>query len=175
MGKDLNYRLQSPYLQKLLESHQYQGNRNDCGPCTVTTIINALSGYNIDSQFVSKEMNNPVWRKWKLIIRRIPNNATFPWGLVDIFRINGFFAQWQFFFPINRLLSDLQSGSILIPFLISWHPFWAHMMTLVAWDNIDGWGFINTQFPNKTIFWLKRDEFQKLWNHSGHLIVILTP
>ena len=101
-------RIDSIYQASLLASLQYQGDSNDCGPYTIATVINALLKLQIDPSDLALEMARPVWRGIFLVIRRIPNWATFPWGMVDIFRVYGLKASWKLFTPIDYLIDKLK-------------------------------------------------------------------
>jgi hypothetical protein len=135
-------------------------------------VLNALCGLNIQGADLALQMNKPVWRGMRYVVRRIPNWATFPWGMVDIFRSQGLNARWQFFTPTRHLFEGLYSNRrVLMPVLGSWKPMWAHVMTLVAWDRHLGWGFANTQFEHHNISWVPDNIFQKQWRATGRLLV----
>ncbi|MCE1255615.1 MAG: hypothetical protein LWX83_18950 [Anaerolineae bacterium] len=68
----------------LLEQHQFQGFTNNCGPFCTAMVISFLTHSNIQGDFIANQMNVFNWKKWPPCIRRIPNSATFPWGIVNI-------------------------------------------------------------------------------------------
>jgi hypothetical protein len=107
------------------------------------------------------------------VVRRVPNWATFPWGMVDIFRSYGLNASWRFFSSTGTLIEGLLTGKILMPVTGSWRPLWAHVMTLVAWDPEEGWGFANTQFDHHDIHWLDNETFLKRWKAMGRLVIVI--
>lgn len=168
-------RLTSPYTSALLEGLQVQNKRNDCGPCTVATAIRALTGQEVEGLQISREMNRPAWRGPLPVIRRIPNWATFPWGMVDVFRRYGLQASWRPFASTERLLSLLEGGCVLLPIIGGWRPPWVHVMTLVEYEPRHGWGFVNTQRPERCIYWLEDSTFRRQWLAMGRLLVQVIP
>jgi hypothetical protein len=163
--------LMSPHRPALLASLQYQGSSNDCGPFTTATVLNFCKGLNINAAELAKEMNRPKWRGPILVIRRIPNWATFPWGIVDELRAHGLNAHWRFFSKAEDLHRGLERGDILMPVIGSWKPLWAHVMTLVIWDERLGWGFANTQRNDHAIDWFPDQRFQEQWKAMGRLLI----
>jgi len=163
--------VESPKKSVFLEALQWQGARNDCGPYTVATVINALTGTNIKAAELAKEMNRPAWRGPLFIVRRVPNWATFPWGMVDVFRQHGLPARWRAFRSEAYLRAALERGDVVMPILGEWRPLWAHVMTLVAWDNNQGWGFANTQYKHHNIDWWDADTVSKQWLNMGRMVV----
>ena len=79
----------SPHIDAILAALQHQGDSNDCGPYTTATILNALLDLNLDGSQLAQQMDKPVWRGPLIVIRRVPNWATFPWGIVDVMREHG--------------------------------------------------------------------------------------
>lgn len=163
--------IHSPRATKMLSALQYQGQSNDCGPYTTATVINALLDLNLDAAQLAREMERPAWRGPFLIIRRIPNWATFPWGMVDVFRSYGLSASWRFFEKPEYLQEQMTGNKILMPIIGSWKPLWAHVMTLVAWDAEKGWGFANTQYQHHEITWLDDSTFRRGWRSMANLLV----
>lgn len=166
-------KITSPINERILHSLQWQGRSNDCGPYTTTTVINALCGLDLKAEDLAQKMNRPVWRGPLFVIRRVPNWATFPWGMVDVLREYRLRAYWDIFVKTSTLLDMLESGYIVMPVLGSWKPVWAHVMTLVAYDPERGWGFANTQYNHQNISWIDNSTFQKQWRALGHLVVIV--
>jgi hypothetical protein len=161
----------SPHTSPLLASLQCQGQSNDCGPYTCATVINALLGLSLEAAELAQQMNRPRWRGAWFVVRRLPNWATFPWGIVDVLREHGLNASWRPFAKTAYLLEGLQQGYVLMPILGGWRPLWAHVMTLVAWDVEKGWGFANTQFAHHDIHWLSDVLFQGQWRAMAHLLI----
>jgi hypothetical protein len=166
----------SPHKDKILSALQYQGQRNDCGPFTTATVINALLGLNIDAIQLSNEMDKPVWRGAVYVVRRVPDWATFPWGMVDVFRSYGLSARWRLFARISFIKKALPEGKVLMPIIGEWRPSaWAHVMTLVGWDKEQGWGFANTQHNHHKVDWKPDEVVSKQWKAMGHLLVEVDP
>jgi hypothetical protein len=169
--------IQSPHTDILLQNLQYQGTSNDCGPYTTATVINALRGAHLTGDELAQQMNKPRWRGILPVIRRVPNWATFPWGMSDVFKDYGLQARWWFRVPVSYLRPAIAGGHLLMPISGEWRPKpWAHVMTLVAWDPEKGWGFANTQYSHHHISWQPDLDFQARWDHYGHLLVeIINP
>lgn len=163
--------IHSPLEAQLLASHQFQGNRNDCGAFTLAIVINALKGTQLRGEDLSTELNQPAWWGPLPIIRRIPNWAIFPWGMVDVFKSYKLPAHWRLFGRRDDLLTGLAEGKILMPITGSWSPLWAHVMTLVAWDPGQGWGFVNTQTAEIRIDWLLDHQFLQQWRNMVQIVV----
>ncbi len=164
--------VQSPHTEVILENLQFQGASNDCGPYSAATVICALSNEFVDGGALARQMNKPRRRGVLPIIRRVPNWATFPWGVADVLREYGFAARWRVRTPPEYLRPALANGHVLIPIIGEWRPkTWAHFMPLVAWDETRGWGFANPQNPEKTISWVPDDLFRRRWRNYGRLLV----
>ena len=163
--------LHSPHAESIVNALQCQGNRNDCAPYTVATIVSAFSGSIVDGSTLAEQMNKPVWRGIIPVIRRIPNWATFPWGMVDVLKDHGFSAHWGIRYTTDYLRMSVQKGNLPIPVIGSWRPLWGHVMTLVAWDESGYWGFANTQMNEKKIDWKTQDYFITHWNVYSRLCV----
>lgn len=170
-GSSNSIQITSPQLDILLSSLLYQGTSNDCGPYTAATIINALLGLNVEASILARDMDKPIWRGIFPKIRRIPRWATFPWGIVDVLNQYGLSASWQLMGKTQDILNHLPDGTIYLPILANWKPLWAHIMILVAFDSQQGWGFANTQYPNKQIFWLPNYTFESQWRNTIRMIV----
>lgn len=165
----------SPHIQPLLDELQYQGQRNDCAPFTIATVVNAFFQAGLSGEQLGQAMNRVRWRGIIPVVRRIPDWATFPWGMVDVFKDYGLEARWRFFASVDYLKTRLLDGYILMPIIVSWRPTWAHVMTLVAWDEQRGWGFANTQTRHSDIYWLEHDHFCQRWRNGAHLLVEIKP
>ena len=177
MGKDITKStafkspISSVHLQALLDALESQGSTNDCGPYATASIINGLLGEKINPATLAKEMSKPTWKGLFYSIRRIPNSATFPWGIVDIFRKYGFNARWKLFASQDEIIQILNTGGIVLPILGKWRPLEAHIMTLVAWDPDKGWGFANTQYNHHNVDWWDADTVRKQWRNMGRLLI----
>lgn len=161
----------SPRSAILLEKLQHQGMSNDCGAYTSATVLNSLLGLDIKGDDLANEMEKPVWRGLIYLVRKIPNSATLPWGMEDVFQSHGLKARWRFFSNEDYLREALPLEKIIMPIIGSWKPTWAHVMTLVAWDEAQGWGFANTQYPHHNIHWVDAEKFSSQWKAMARLMV----
>jgi hypothetical protein len=164
-------RVLSPYAPKLLLNLQCQGKSNNCGPYTTAVIVNSFRNTELEGDKLAEEMNNIAWRGILPIVRRLRNSATFPWGMVDVFLRHDLAASWSLFTSVNKLLASLNAGEILMPVIGTWKPLYAHVMTLIAWDEKEGFGFANTQYPTKEIYWMPAENFTRMWKNTGNLLV----
>lgn len=162
----------SPRSEKILEKLQYQGQSNDCGAYTSATVLNALLGLEIKGDDLANEMEKPVWRGPIYIVRKIPNSASLPWGMKDVFKSHGLKSNWRFLSNETYLKENLaDENKILMPIIGAWKPVWAHVMTLIAWDEEKGWGFANTQYQHHNTHWVAAQKFSQQWNAWGRLLV----
>lgn len=167
----MSQQILSPRSAILLERLQCQGQSNDCGAYTSATVLNALLGLELNGDLLANEMEKPVWRGLLYVVRKIPNNATLPWGMEDVFQSHGLKARWRFFSSETYLKESLPAEKVLMPIIGSWRPTWAHVMTLVAWDEEQGWGFANTQYPHHNIHWVPHQKFTQQWKNMAKLLV----
>ncbi|RPI34218.1 MAG: hypothetical protein EHM70_03550 [Chloroflexota bacterium] len=162
----------SPYTDAILAALQWQGARNDCGPFTVATVLNGLRNLRIEAVELARAMDKPVWRGPFPVVRRIPEWATFPWGIASVLRENGLRARWHFFGSRKLLRQSLDRGDVIMPVIGSWKPLWAHVMTMLAWDaGKKCWGFANTQTMDHTMYWLDDKTFTSQWRAMGNLLI----
>jgi len=165
------YTCQSRYASAILEALQCQGQANDCAPFTIATILDALHIETRKGAEIATEMNRVAWRGILPVIRRVPNWATFPWGMVNMFKQYGLKARWRFNATTSDLMSGLEQNRILMPIIASWKPLWAHVMTLIVYDEAQGWGFANTQNDDHKIHWVSNETFLRQWKASRNLLV----
>lgn len=161
----------SPYLHPLIHAHQYQGKTNDCGPYSTAIVLNALLGQRLDGRDLADRMNRPKWWLFIPVIRRIPNWATFPWGIVDIMRSFRLHAGWCMFTSAEVLLSGLANGDVVMPIIGGWKPLWAHTAILAAYHTTLGWGLVNPANRSKTLQWLPDGEFLPAWRALGRIMI----
>lgn len=162
----------SPHLPALLKAHAHQGESNDCGPYTVSIVVNALKGIQVEPQAVAQRMNRPRRRGALLIVRRVPNWATFPWGVADALQEYGLPARWRPFARREDLLQALPRGEILLPIIGEWLPKpWAHISILAAWDARRGWGFVDPMIPGAVLHLRTEEAFTHLWQRYFRLLV----
>ncbi len=115
-------RIVSPYAPAILSNLQCQGNTNNCGPFTTAVVVNTLCHTQLDGGKLADDLNQVAWRGIIPVVRRLPNSATFPWGMVDVFLRHDLKASWSLFTPINKLLALLKAGNILMPIIGTWRP-----------------------------------------------------
>lgn len=161
----------SRHTDIVLSALQWQGQTNNCGPFTTATVLKAVKGIDINGSQLADLMNKPVLRGWRLVIRRVPNSATFPWGMVDVLRENGLNARWQLFAREEHLHQGLEQGRLLMPIIGTWKPLWAHVMTLLTWDSERGWGFANTAHNQRSLYWMPETDFRRKWRAMGRLLI----
>lgn len=164
----------SPKASNILNALQCQGQSNDCGAYTTASVLNAMCGANLKGDDLATEMERPVRRGILPLVRKIPNSATLPWGMVDVFRSYGYRSNWRIFTKTEYLRKHLTGNKVLMPIIGTWKPISAHVMTLVAWDAKKGWGFANTQYNHHDIHWLPAETFNRQWRAMGHLLVEVT-
>ena len=171
--------------------HQYQGGTNDCGPTSVAIAVNALSGRPLlRGSEVARQMSRVAFA-WKpfptLVVPRIPNWATFPWGIVQYMRRQGFQATWRVFGTIERLERNLRSDRMTMVMVGEpwrWrdgsYAGWAHVKILFG--RIPGRGFLfvdpglpRSNRPNRLefhgLFWQKEMEFLRQWQNLCRIYV----
>jgi hypothetical protein len=164
----------------LVKYHQFQDVSNNCGPFTIAIVVNALRDQELlHGKEVAREMNRPRLRwlgplPWP-VIRRIPDNATFPWGMVDELRRHGVKARWRFgatTADLHRALSENRVampiiGEIVNPRLSS--RLWAHVKPLSRYEPEAGYSFVD---PSQQQAGEWPDEnFERLWANWGRLLV----
>lgn len=99
--------------------HQYQGDRtNDCGPTSAAIAVNALlDQWVLEGPAVAEEMSHVAFecRPFPhLVVPRIREWATFPWGIVYYLKKQGFRARWRLFGTLERLERNLRADRLTI-------------------------------------------------------------
>ncbi len=165
--------------------HIDQGDSNDCGPHVVAMAVNFWLGANtLDAATAGREMNRPrVGIGFPpLVLRRVPNWATLPWGIVDMLRAYHIPARWRVRAREEDLQRALREDRLVMP--VFGEPFkrrglrwsgWSHVAIMYGWD------------PNDEIYWLvdssrpfapteqDRDLFLPRWKNMGYLMVETLP
>lgn len=167
--------IKSPYAEALLSAHQYQGQSNDCAAYCIAMASNAIQDSQLDGYQVGQKMNGWVWRGLLPMLRRIPNWAATPWGIVDEFCQQGFNAHWSLFNRSQKLLTLLERGHVVMPVIGQWKPMWAHVMLLVEYQPDNKWGFVNPASNSNTTYWLKDELFIRQWRWSCNMLVDAQP
>ena len=174
----LTYKMTTP----LHEYHSYQGNTNDCGPHSICIVANALLGERrFDPSIVAQELNRPTVRRGPLphiVVRRIPNWATFPWGITDFLNRHGFTAKWHLRGNADRLQDNLRAD--LATMVVIGEPFrfvkgkyvgWGHVKVLSGYDALHGYAFVDPgsrkdpsdRWERIGIFWQEETSFSRQW------------
>jgi hypothetical protein len=134
----------------------------------------------LGAEQVAREMNRPRLGIGlpPLVVRRIPNWATFPWGMSDILRLHGLDARWHMRASEADLQKMLLEDRLLMPIFgeplrrqgLKWKG-WSHVALLTGWDpTAQTYYFVDsarTTAPSQR----PRDEFIRLWNNMGRLLV----
>lgn len=167
--------VKSPYRDKLLAAHQYQGSSNDCGPFCIAIAVNALKKGQLEGHMVGEQMNGWSRRGPIPLPRRIKDWATMPWGVADELRQQGFQAHWHPFSSEDRLRQNLASGLVQIVIIGEWKKMWAHYMLLTDYHPQHGWGFVNSASNKNEIFWMPAEKFSQQWNAMGRQVIEATP
>ena len=167
--------ISNSYLKNLLQAHHFQGKTNDCGPFSAAIVLRALQRTDLEGSKLAKQMNAIRWRGILPIFQRIPNWATFPWGIVHVLQNFGLQTNWSAFQTDSALIRALRQGMIPIIILGQWKPLWAHYLILVAQDDEQGWGFVDPAHTKPQIIWKQRSEFDRLWKHYGKVLITVFP
>lgn len=171
--------------------HQYQGVTNDCAPASLAIAVNALRGERaLMGSAVAQEMNRIAveWRPFpRVTVSRIPNWATFPWGMVRYMTRLGFRACWRPFGTLERLEQNLRADRMTM--VIVGEPWrwrgwsyagWAHVKILFGELPGHGFLFVDPGFPRSPspdrlehhgLFWQAKGEFLRQWRNLLRLYV----
>ncbi len=163
--------------KEISDYHVSQGSSQDCGPHAVSVALNFSRGETIfHAPDLARQMNKPrlLGRIPFLVIRRIPNWATFPWGMVDVMRENGLQARWRLGASETHLREGLREDRLLLPIFgepLRWKGGrgWSHVAVLVGWDDQDCW-FVDSS-SESPLRSRPRAEFLALWRNMGRLVV----
>jgi len=162
----------SPYTQALIIDHQYQAQSNNCGPFCAAMTINTIKGTHIDGNDLASSMNRPRLNIVFPVIRRIPDYATFPWGIVDALGEYSVKSTWKFFQTFSDLSSLLPQLNLLIILTATNNPLNGHYRILVSMED-DQIGFIDPGYPAKDIQYQPRPAFLLEWQKAFNPIIIV--
>jgi hypothetical protein len=167
--------------QKIERYHVPQGDTNDCGPHVTAMAINFCQGsYIVDAATLAREMNRPrIGRRFPpLVVRRVPDWATFPWGIADVLRQHGLQSSWRIGASEDQLLAALRDDHLVFP--IYGEPLrrkgwrwdgWSHVAVLIGWNPIAGeYWFVDSSRASAPTS-RSRDEFRRLWRNMGHIMI----
>lgn len=169
---------------KIEDVHIPQGNTNDCGPHVVTMAVNFWRGEpRVQAPAVAQAMNHPRLRRsiLPLVVRRIPNWATMPWGIVDALGEYGVPARWTMRASEDDIRRALREDRLVMP--IFGEPFkrdgwrwkgWAHVVLLTGWDPAAGvYWFVDSAHSHAPTS-KPRDYFMSLWENMGRILIETT-
>jgi len=167
--------------QPLERYHIDQGDTDDCGPHVVAMVVNYWHGSAIlPADEVAREMNRPRLGAGfpPLVVRRIPNWATFPWGMADMLRRHGLPVRWRFGADEGDLHRALREDRLALP--IFGEPLrregwrwtgWAHIAIACGWTpDDDRYWFVDSSH-SAVPFGRPGDEFLGLWRNMRGLLV----
>lgn len=175
------FQLNARHGRALDTYHRYQAETNDCGPHVVAMAINFYHGEErLHAPDVARRMNRPrLQARWfPLVIRRVPNWATFPWGMADMLRQHGIAARWRLLAREAHLHRALDEDRLAMPvFGEPWRrragrwDGWSHVAILTGWDaQADAYLFVDSAEP-RAITSRPRVEFLRLWRNMGRILV----
>jgi hypothetical protein len=158
-----------------------QGDSNDCGPHVVAMAINFWQGSTVvQADVVAREMNRPRLGTGlpPLVVRRIPNWATFPWGIVDELKTHGVQARWRLRATEDDLQRALREDRVAMP--IFGEPLlrkgwrwvgWSHVAILSGWDPAAQVYYFVDSAQDNAPSTRPRDEFMTYWSNMGRILV----
>ncbi len=171
--------------------HQYQGYTNDCGPTSIAIAVNAFLGERVlEGPVVAEEMSHVAF-EWKpfphLVVPRIPNWATFPWGIVYYLRKQGFRARWRLFGTLERLERNLRADRLTMVIIGEpwrWEKWtytgWAHVKVLFGQLPGQRLLFVDPGYSRSSdhdrlehhgLFWQDQDEFLRQWRNLLRIFI----
>jgi hypothetical protein len=166
----------SKSITRLQNSHQYQGLTNNCGPYAIATILPLFGVEGISGDYLANHFNRLASMDGRYIPGRIRNYATFPWGLVWVFKQYHINARWKVLYNRDLLISRIPTNNVQIVLISDLFKMHAHYLILVAYDEHLGMGFIDPAFPNYAIHWITEKTFTKRWGQLGrNTIWVTTP
>jgi hypothetical protein len=165
-------KITSPYTDKLIQNHQFQAQSNNCGPFCAAMSINMIKGTHLDGNDLAASMNRPRFNIIFPIIRRIPDYATFPWGIVDTLGQNKINASWKFFYTFSDLSTLLPGTNLLIILTATYEPLNGHYRILVSLED-DQIGFIDPAYPVNGIHYQPRPSFLLEWQNAFNPIIMI--
>jgi hypothetical protein len=133
-------------------------------------VINTIKGLHVDGFAIAEAMNHPSGKKWYTPVPRIPNSATFPWGIVEVFSEYRIKSTWQPFTSFARLSNLLSYGNMVIVLTANYQARTAHYRILVA-INPDNLGFVDPAYPEGIIQFQPMDSFISSWQKALDTII----
>jgi hypothetical protein len=169
--------------------HQYQGYTNDCGPTSLAIAGNALLGREVfQGPAVAKEMSHVAfsWRPFPhIVVQRISNWATFPWGIVHYLRDHALPARWGLFGTVERLRRNLLGDQLTmvvvgepLRFEKAKYVGWAHIKILFGHTPGRGFLFVDPghsrtddAWKRHGLFWQGEEEFLRQWRNLFRITI----
>lgn len=169
----------SAHAEPVLACHRQQTHPNDCGAFAAAMIITGLTGRPVVAEDLAKALDRPRRAgPFGLLpfVRRVPRQATFPWGVVDLLREQGLAARWRLGLAPEDLIAHLAAGGMVATIIgsWSWKP-WAHYMVLLAHNPDRGWGFADPASRHASLRWMEDEEFEARWRAMGRMAVLVAP
>ena len=133
-------------------------------------IINTIKKLQVDGFAIAASMNQSHSFSLFNPIPRIPNSATFPWGMVEVFSAYGISSNWQSFTSFAQLSDLLVAKNMIIVLTANYQPLSAHYRILVSIDQ-DHLGFVDPAFPQENIQYQPVDTFIASWHKALDTII----
>ena len=160
--------------------YRAQGSTNDCGPHATAAALGFCTGTPVVVSALIKEMNQPHLRLGipPLVIRRIPNWATLPWGIVDVLREHGLKAAWRFRATEDDLRRALREDHVPLPIFgeplrrrgLRWTG-WSHVAVLAGWDPArETYWFVDSA-RSTPLTGRAQETFSREWQNMGCLLI----
>jgi hypothetical protein len=160
--------------------HLAQGSTNDCGPHATAVTLGFSTGIPAAVKDLIRELNQPrIGLHFPpVMIRRIPNWATLPWGIADVLRAHGLRASWRFRASEADLQRALAADRIPLP--IFGEPFrrrglrwtgWSHIAVLAGWDPAARAYWFVDSARTDPLAARGQDQFRREWANLGHLLI----
>jgi len=178
------------YKTPIYQYHQYQGNTNNCGPMSLAISMNAfVHEETFNGENIAMELDHWIKHFPKLIIPRISNWATFPWGLVQYLRYQKIPGKWSLSGSSEKLKENIKREIITIIFVgepLRWkngkYDGWSHIKVL--YGNSPGHFFFidpayrkntgsNNELSDSGISKQSEEEFLKIWKNMFKIYVEL--
>ena len=160
----------SAFNNRLVANHLYQAQSNNCGPFCTAMVINLIKGLHIDGNDLAQSMNHPRFNFFLPMIRRIPDYATFPWGITDSLAENGIISSWKFLNAYSDLSNFLPQKKILVILTATYKPLNGHYRILASLEE-DRVGFVDPAYPVNEIHYQQRASFLLEWQNAFNPII----
>jgi hypothetical protein len=169
--------------------HQYQGEKtNDCAAFSIAIVGNAfLNRPQLDGFQVAREMEkltlvpSPLPH---LTLRKIPQWATFPWGISGYLQSKSIPAKLYWFASVEQLLRNIQEDRFTIVVLGDLLKGWGHAKVLYGYEPTGpqperGFYFVDPGYPKewsrphypRGVFWQDENEFKQQWNSLFRILI----